>query len=197
VSSNLTVGTKLTLDKRLILWYYVLMNHLTQDEIIHLIREIPNPRQRLMIKIGFLHGLRVSELLGLKRENIRDGYIKVQRLKGSLKTTQPFVEHPNPELDESKELHQLFIELKQGDKLFPWTRSGVYRLMQRAGKRANIPAHKLHPHALKHSCAIVAISKMDIQKVKQYLGHKSGSSTLEYLKETDETASKAFAGVFA
>ena len=170
------------------------MNHLTQDEIKQLLREIPTPRQRLMIKVGFLHGLRVSELTNLTRENIRDGYVKVQRLKGSLKTTQPFVQHPDAELDESKELRELYGTLKPGEKLFPMTRNGVYKLMQRAGERAGVPANKLHPHALKHSCAMVSIDKMGINKVQQYLGHKSLNSTAAYLKESDESASRAFAG---
>ena len=170
------------------------MKHLSQDEIKSLLREVPDERQRLMFKVAFLHGLRVSELINLKRENIRDGYVKVQRLKGSLKTVQPFVAHPDPELDEAEGLKALFGTLKNGEKLFPMTRNGVYKLMQRAGIRAGIPIHKLHPHALKHSCAMVAIGKAGIQNVRQYLGHKSLSSTGEYLRESDETASKAFAG---
>lgn len=172
------------------------MNHLTQPEIKSLLREIPNERQRLMLKVGFLHGLRVSELINLKREDIRDGYVKVQRLKGSLKTVQPYVAHSDPELDEAGPLAKLYGTLKTGERLFPMTRNGVYKLMQRAGKQAGIPSHKLHPHALKHACAMESIDKIGIQRVRQYLGHKSISSTGEYLKESDETASRAFAGVF-
>jgi len=172
------------------------MKHLTLDELKALLREVPDSRQRLMFKMGFLHGLRVSELINLVREDVRDGYVKVQRLKGSLKTTQPYVVHSDPELDESADLYKLYGTLKNGEKLFPMTRNGVYKLMQRAGKRAGIPAHKLHPHALKHTCAMVAIDKIGIQRVRQYLGHKSISSTGEYLKESDETASRAFAGAF-
>jgi len=149
-----------------------------------------------MFKVAFLHGLRVSELITLKRESIRDGYVTVQRLKGSNKTTQPFVASPDPDLDEARELHELYNTLKPGERLFPMTRNGVYKLMQRAGSRAGIPAHKLHPHALKHSCAMVGIKNMGIHLVRQYLGHKSISSTGEYLKETDEAASAAFAGAF-
>lgn len=170
------------------------MKHLSQDEIKALLREIPDERQRLMFKVAFLHGLRVSELINLVREDIRDGYVNVQRLKGSLKTVQPYVAHPDLELDESTGLMKLFGTLSKGEKLFPMSRNGVYKLMQRAGKRAGLPAHKLHPHTLKHSCAMVAINKVGIQSVRQYLGHKSLSSTGEYLKESDETASRAFAG---
>jgi len=148
-----------------------------------------------MLKVAFLHGLRVTEFTSLTRESIKDGYLQVQRLKGSLKTVQPFVKNDDPDLDESVELSELYKALKPGERLFPMTRNGVYKLMQRAGERAGIPSHKLHPHALKHSCAMVAIDKIGIQRVRQYLGHKSIASTGEYLKESDETASRAFAGV--
>ena len=172
------------------------MQHLTQDEIKRLVREIPDERQRLMILVGFLHGLRVSELITLTKENIRDGYVSVQRLKGSLKTTQPFVSHPDKELSEADGLKKLYGTLDPKERLFPMTRGGVYKLMQRAGERAGIPKHKLHPHALKHACAMESIDKIGIQRVRQYLGHKSISSTGEYLKESDESASREFAKVF-
>jgi integrase len=150
----------------------------------------------LAVLVGFLHGLRVSELINLKRENIRDGYVAVQRLKGSLKTIQPFVKNDDPWLDEYGQLTQLYYDTKPGERLFPITRNGLYKLMQRAGTRAGIPSHKLHPHALKHSCAMVAIKKMDVHLVQKYLGHRSLSSTGEYLKPSEEEASKAFAGAF-
>jgi type 1 fimbriae regulatory protein FimB len=170
------------------------MHHLTQDELKSLLKAISQPRHKLMVKVGFLHGLRVSELINLRKEDIRDGFVRVQRLKGSLKTTQPYVKHPDPELSEAEDLSELYKHLGSNEKLFPMTRFGVYKLIQRAGTRAGIPAHKLHPHVLKHTCAMVGIDTMGIHMVRQYLGHKSISSTGEYLKETDEAASKAFAG---
>jgi integrase len=120
----------------------------------------------------------------------------VQRLKGSLKTVQPYVKAADPELSEAESLTNLYGTLSKGERLFPWTRNGMYKLMQRAGKRAGIPEHKLHFHSLKHSCAMLSIDQIGIQRVRTYLGHKSLSSTGEYLKESDETASRAFAGVF-
>lgn len=154
---------------------------------------IPNSRQRLMLKVGLLHGLRVSELINLKKENIRDGYIKVQRLKGSEKTTQRFVP------DIAEELNALYIAAKPNERLFPMTRSGVYKLMQRAGQRAGIPVHKLHPHILKHTCAMNLIKTLGIHEVQEYLGHRSLSSTGEYLNPDEEEvsikASAALSGV--
>jgi integrase len=150
-----------------------------------------------MFKVAFLHGLRVSEVINLTKEDIRDGYIKVQRLKGSEKTTHLFVKSEDHEVDEAEGLQNLYSVLKPGELLFPMTRNGVYKLMQRAGKRAGIPAHKLHPHSLKHSCAMNLIDSISIHELKEYLGHKSLNSTGMYLNPDEETVSKKAAKVFA
>lgn len=173
------------------------MQHLTQDEIKQLLRAVPKDRQRLMLKVGFLHGLRVTELINLTREDIRDGYVKVQRLKGSLRTVQPYVSSADLELDEATELRMLYCTLKPTERLFPMTRNGVYKLMQRAGTKAGLPMHKIHPHVLKHSCAMATIKVAGIEMVRQYLGHRTISSTGEYLRESDETASQAVKQAFA
>jgi site-specific recombinase XerD len=156
-------------------------------------------RQRLMFKVGFWHGLRVSELVpnerdghpGLRREDIAGGYLRSNRLKGSLSTVQAFQSHPDPLLDESKELHELYRELKPGEACFPMTRDGVRKLMQRIAKRTGIPEHKMHPHALKHTIAKLTIKAAGIEHVRQHLGHKSIASTGQYLKVSDEEATRA------
>lgn len=172
------------------------MYHLTIDEIKRFLQEVPvvsgdGVRQRLMFKVTFHHGFRVSETINLTARNARDGFLNVRRLKGSLRTVQPFVSHPDPELDEAAELDALLKTLKIDDKLFPMCRSGVYRLMQRAGKRAGLPVHKLHPHVLKHSIAMASIGPAGIENVRQWLGHKSISSTGFYIRVTDQAASRA------
>lgn len=170
------------------------MKHLTIEEFKSLLEAVPKPRQRLMLKVGFWHGLRVSELVGLDETNIRDGYIKVQRLKGSLKTVQPYLQHSDPLLDESAELTQLASALKTGERLFPWTDRAVRKLMVRAGQRAGIPRHKLFPHILKHSIAMHTIHRAGIENVRQWLGHKNISSTGAYLRVSDEAAAAAITG---
>jgi integrase len=170
------------------------MHWMTKDELKALLSEVKDPRQNLMLRVGFLHGLRVSELTGLTTGNVKDGFLHVKRLKGSLKTVQPLIEGPDPDFSEKADLIMLCGTLKGGEVLFPMTRDGVRKLMQRAGKRAGVPVHKLHPHSLKHTCAMVGINSMGIHLVRQYLGHKSISSTGAYLNETDEAASKAFIG---
>lgn len=171
------------------------MDSLTREEYKTLLmdRRI-TPRQRLMFKVGFWHGLRVSELVSLTRENIADDYVTVQRLKGSMKTHQKYQVHPDPLLDEAVELRALYRESEPGEPLFPMTRSGVDKLMKRIAVRTGLPRHKMHPHALKHSIAMQTIKSAGIEMVRQHLGHKSIASTGAYLKVSDEQASAAIAG---
>ena len=172
------------------------MNHLTKDEFKSLLKNIPDERKKLMLKVGFLHGLRVSELITLTKENIRDGYVNVQRLKGSMHTIQPYVANADPDLDEATGLKAAYGTLQKGEKLFPWTRNGVYKMMMAAGRKAGLPEHKCHPHSLKHSCAMVVIGT-GIENARQYLGHRNISSTGAYIRVSDEVASSAFAGALS
>jgi len=167
------------------------MQHLTRDEFKALVGAIRDPKHRLMLKVGFNHGLRVSELTGLTGASIRDGYVTVQRLKGSMKTIQPYQSHEDPLLDEARELADLAAKLKPSERLFNITRSGVLKLIKRAGKRAGIPEHKLFAHVLKHSIAMQTIHTAGIENVRQWLGHKNISSTGAYLRVSDEAAALA------
>lgn len=168
------------------------MQHLTRDELLRLLRaaRADSERDWLLLLTAFWHGLRASEVTGLRTDAIKDGYITVVRLKGSLKTTQPLVADEDPLLSEKEALEDLVRSTVPGARLFPLSRFQLYRIVRRHGKTAEIPAHKLHPHILKHTIAMMSRSA-GIENLRQYLGHKSLSSTGAYLRVDDETASSA------
>lgn len=170
------------------------MKYLKRDELKRLLNTVESLSptngswQRLMFLTAFWHGLRVSEVNSLTGSNIRDGYLTVQRLKKSKKTTQPFVLNKDPELSEYEGLLALAEKAGPDEILFPMTRDGILKLMKRAGKIAGIPEHKCHPHALKHSIAMVMIKAKGIKEVQVYLGHVEGKNTMRYLDATEEEA---------
>jgi integrase len=168
-------------------------HHLTREEMKILLEAVPSTRNRLMLLVGYNHGLRVSELTNLKGSDIRDGYVAVKRLKGSLKTIQPYVQHSDPTFNEAPGLQELARTVGARERLFPMTPNGVAKLMQRTGARVGLPRHKLFPHNLKHSIAHATIQGAGIENVRQWLGHKSISSTGAYLRVTDEAAAQAIA----
>jgi integrase/recombinase XerD len=142
-----------------------------------------------MILVAFWHGLRASEVVGLTADNFHDGFLTIQRLKGSNRTTQALVQDQNPLLNERGPLLYYAGRAHSNQKLFPISRQHFFYLVRKYGESAGIPKHLCHPHILKHSIAMQTIESAGIENVRQYLGHKSISSTGAYLKVDDEQAS--------
>jgi site-specific recombinase XerD len=113
-------------------------------------------------------------------------------LKGSLRTTQRLICHPDPLLDERTGLDRYLQTLHSNDRLFPITRFGFAYIMKKHCAAGDIPRHKAHVHTLKHSCAMTAV-RSGVENARQYLGHRSLNSTGAYLRVSDEEASQAFA----
>lgn len=178
------------------------MEHLSREQLVSVLREAKAARERdwVLLLVSFWHGLRASEALSLTPEHFADGFLTIQRLKGSMRTTQPLVEDPDELLNERGAIEMWLARHKtahsgdgRGKRLFPVTRFQFYRLMRRYGRAAGLPQHLCHPHVLKHSIAMQSIREAGIENVRQYLGHRSISSTGEYLKVSDDAASSAIA----
>lgn len=150
-------------------------------------------RDYLLLLVAYSHGLRASEAISLTPAHIRDGYLTVRRLKRSLPTTQPLVESDDPLFNEKAALSAWCEGKRKNERLFPIERRMFHYLVQKYGKAAGLPETLCHPHALKHSLAMHSIKSAGIENVKQYLGHKNGNSTLQYLRVSDLQASAAIA----
>jgi integrase/recombinase XerD len=166
---------------------------LDRGQLLRLLRaaKAKSERDYLMIWLAFRFGLRASEVVALTPDNFDGGHITVQRLKGSLKTTQPITGHAEPLLDGRKSLFAFVALVRRKQRLFPITRERFWQIVQTHGWTAGIPKHLRHPHILKHSIAMQTIGTAGIENVRQHLGHKSMQSTGEYLKVTDEQAGAA------
>jgi len=169
------------------------VEHFSKDELLAILRVARSHRERdfLLILVAYLHGLRASEVTQITRDDIEDGYLRVQRLKGSLRTAQPLLEHAEPLLNERAALADYTRNFFGNQRLFPISRVHFWRLVKKYAKLAGIPGHKSFPHALKHSIAMHTIQIAGIENTRQWLGHRSISSTGEYLKVSDSDAARA------
>jgi len=167
------------------------MKALTQSELDALLAV--SGEHSLMLRITFNHGLRVSETLGLTRDNLPSGLLDVQRLKGSKRTIQPLLGGERDALlalAATSTGYFFLPEIKNRES----ARRQFNRLMRRYGKLANVPEHKCHAHALKHACGRLGYEGgMGIPELQTYLGHVNGKNTMVYLEATEEQASSAFA----
>ena len=155
------------------------MKSLTRSELASLLE--CSGDDRLLFTVMFNHGLRVSEVINLTEANVQDGYLVIQRLKKSRKTTQPL-------LPDEQELRTMT------GRFFPMSRWTVARKLQEAGAKAGIPRHRLHPHVLKHTTGRLGyLGGMGIPELQAYLGHKNGGNTMVYLQADEAEAAQAFA----
>ncbi len=171
---------------------------LTQGEVDSLLagakRGRYGSRDYAMLLLAFRHGLRVTELVDMRRDalELKSGRIWVARLKNGLSTSQPL---------QGDELRALKAYLRSRKDGLPWlftssqgvqmTRQNVNYLIGEAGKRAGL-AH-VHPHMLRHSCGhVLADQGTDTRLMQDWLGHRDIRHTAWYSR----TSAKRFEGVW-
>jgi integrase len=161
--------------------------HLTPAEIDRLIvaaRRLGRhgPRDATMILLAYRHGLRVSELVSLRRKQVdlRQGLLHVRRRKNGLPSTHPLrgtelralrqVLHAYPET--------AYIFVSERDA--PMTAATFRKLLARAGEAAKL-GMPIHPHMLRHSTGYkLANDGQDTRAIQHYLGHRNIQHTVVY-----------------
>ena len=172
--------------------------HLLPDEVDALMKAAGQVgrhrlRDRVLILVAYRHGLRVSELVGIKWDQIdlKRAQMHVNRLKSGSAATHPI------EGDELRLLRRLRREYPDAPFVFiterggPLTRSTVSKLITRAGQNAGI-GFPVHPHMLRHGTGYYLANKgIPTRTIQAYLGHQSIQHTVRYT----ELSSSAFRGI--
>lgn len=160
---------------------------LNQQEIKNLLdpEHCPNLKHRVILSLLYSSGLRISELLKLRPEDIdfnahrihiinsKHGvtrYVVLSRLMA--KGLKAYIGHYHPE----KYL------INGYEKARPYSRSSVAKVLVRALGRAGIDKH-ITVHGLRHSFAVHFLEQGgNILQLKDQLGHSALQSTLIYLR---------------
>ena len=161
--------------------------HLTEIEVERLMaaaRQLGRHGQRdaTMILLAYRHGLRVSELVSLRREQVdlRQGLLHVRRRKNGLPSTHPL---RGPEI---RALRQMLRDAPDSAYVFvserkaPMTVANFRKLIARAGDKAKL-GMPIHPHMLRHSTGFkLANDGQDTRAIQHYLGHRNIQHTTLY-----------------
>ena len=151
-------------------------------------------RDATMVLTAYRHGLRASELVDLRWEQIEfsAAALHVRRVKQGTPSTHPILG------DEQRALRRLQREQEPkspfvftSERGAPFSTAGFARMVERAGIEAKL-GFKAHPHMLRHACGYALANKgHDTRALQAYLGHRNIQHTVRYT-ELSPTRFKEF-----
>ena len=140
-------------------------------------------RDSTMILMAYRHGLRASELVDLRWDQVdlKDAILHVRRVKQGSPATHPLtgVElRALRKLQRDQEPKSPFVFISERGT--PFSKRGFQAMVDRAARVAGFDM-KIHPHMLRHSCGYkLANDGVDTRTIQAYLGHKSIQHTVRY-----------------
>jgi len=145
-------------------------------------------RDATLILISFRHGLRASEAVDLRWDQVDfvRAVLHVRRAKQGTPSVQPLSG------SEMRALRRLHREGEASPFVFvsergaPFTTAGFGRMMERAATAADLGL-KVHPHMLRHACGFaLANAGHDTRALQAYLGHRNIQHTVRYTELAPE-----------
>ena len=176
-----------------------LPDFLTLEEMARLLDSLPEAtekelRDKAILELLYATGIRVGELVGLKKKDIRfdDSLVRVMG-KGGKERLVPVHERALGLLRRyldvcPSEERQVFLSLRR----HPLQERDVRRILDHA-LRAMAFAKHITPHKIRHSFATHLLEKgADLRMVQELLGHSSLSTTQVYTHVTMESMKKVY-----
>ena len=167
---------------------------LSMDEVDRLL-ESPDTtqprgvRDRALIELLYATGLRVSEMVNLRQQdlNLESGYLtctgkgRKQRLvpvgEAATAWLTRYLREARPALLKKRSSPRLFVNARGGPAL---SRVGFWKILKDYGKQAGV-ASRLSPHVLRHSFATHLLERgADLRAIQMMLGHSDLSTTQIY-----------------
>lgn len=145
-------------------------------------------RDKAMLELLYATGIRVSELIALKAEdvNLYMGYIVCRDInkerivpygKKAGEALEKYLKRAREEMLGENSSDVLFLNCSGGQM----SRQGFWKLLKSYAKKAGIQA-EITPHTLRHSFAMHLMSNgADIHAVQEMLGHSDVASTQVYV----------------
>lgn len=153
---------------------------LSQQEVLKIINNIKNPKHKLMIKLIYSSGLRVSELINLKREDIDPdkNLIWIVQSKGKKDRLTILSEKVKKDLFDylckTKFKTEYLFEGRKGK----YSIKAVQKILEKASK---VIDKKVTTHMLRHSFATHLLeSGTNIRYIQKLLGHSRLETTAIY-----------------
>lgn len=165
---------------------------LTKEEIKKMLDVIENPKHRLLVEFMYSSGLRVSECVSLKTDDLdlNEKMGKIKHGKGNKERyiilSDNLINHFNEYVSRKKDNSPYIFSIKNR----PITARQAQKVVKEAAKKAGIKK-RVFCHALRSSFATHLLEAgTDIRVIQELLGHSNLSTTQIYTKVSTQQLKK-------
>ena len=155
---------------------------LSKEQIMLLIDSTDNVKHKLLVKMLYSSGLRLQELIDLRRDCIDfdRNIIRVIRGKGNKDRITLFSESIKLDLLKYYSKYDFKTKYVFEGRSGKYTKKAVQKVLDGLGRKIGVG---VHPHMLRHSFATHLLeSGVDIRFIQKLLGHRDVSTTEIYTK---------------
>ncbi len=163
---------------------------ISKEKIKQMIELTENLKHKIIIKLLYSSGLRLQELIDLKRKDIdfERGIINVKKGKGNKDRVTLISDALKLDLLKYYSNNTFKTEYIFEGRNGKYTKKSVQKFLEQAGKKVGI---KVTPHMLRHSFATHLLEQgTDIRHIQKLLGHSDLKTTEIYTHVSTKDLSK-------
>ena len=155
---------------------------LSQEEITRILSHVRNVKHLTILTTIYSAGLRISELINLKVEDIDSDEMRIWIRQGKGKKDRLTILAPSllPLLRDYYKINRPKNWLFEGQGHMQYSASSIRKVLSRACRRAGIKKHVV-VHTLRHSFATHLLEQgVNLRYIQELLGHTSSKTTEIY-----------------
>ena len=155
---------------------------LTETEVLSVLKSLENIKHKAIIGTIYSSGLRRSELINLRKQDIvfENRILNIRASKGKKDRITVLSDSLAIVLKKYLEMHKPNYWLFEGPNRKQYSATSISKILDRAAQKAGIEM-KVTPHMLRHSFATHLLEQgIDIRYIQTILGHESTKTTEIY-----------------
>ena len=153
---------------------------ISKEKLKFILDGCSNIKHKLVVKFLYYSGLRLSELLNLKRKDIDfdNNLILIKKGKGAKDRMTLLSHNLKDDLLKYYSISEFNTEYIFEGRNGKYSKKSVQKILERLGNKIGL---KIHPHMLRHSFATHLLEQgTDIRYIQRLLGHSSSATTEIY-----------------
>lgn len=165
---------------------------LSEEEVLRIFRATPNAKHRLIFAMLYSTGMRIGEIINLRKQDIdlERNLVHVKGAKGKKDRITILSENLIPVLKTYFQEYKPNYWFLEGPERAQYSASSIRKSLERSVKTAGLIKH-ITPHTFRHSFATHLLERgTDTRYIQELLGHSRPETTAIYAQVSNKSLQK-------